>query len=542
VAATGSDPTGRRAGISVLPRRLSLRLRLTLLYGACFLVGSAAVLAVTYLLVARDTRTQTRHLRFAGTKIQLPRSPLTVVAGGSSLGSASGGKGEMMIEQIHISPSGREVITWAPARSANRPLARGLATSEPRYTAAQMARIRAGALKTSRCMRAHGLNYPNLQVGRGPGGHGFELSVPPRSVGRNPSFKADNILCSRLLNDSIPGPPPAAKRLASSVQKQLNVIVERANGALTTQRSRSLRVLLLWSGVALGVLAVVSILLGWLMAGRALRPMRAMSSRARRITEENLHERLSPDTHEDELGELATTFDGVLARLERAFEAQKRFVANASHELRTPVTLERALLEIALADPDIDEETLRRTCERVLASAKQQQTTIEALLALARSQGGTDVEASTDLAELAQDAITLREPRLDGLTMATDLHAAPLTGDPALLARLVANLIENAILHNRAQDAWIAVETGEDPAGSWLRISNSGPEVPESMISEIFEPFRRLDGERTATATGVGLGLSIVRAIADVHGARIDAAPVEGGGLRVEVRFSPERP
>jgi signal transduction histidine kinase len=284
-------------------------------------------------------------------------------------------------------------------------------------------------------------------------------------------------------------------------------------------------------------MAAISILLGWLLAGRALRPLRTMSSRARRITEENLHERLSADAREDELGELANTFDGVLARLERAFDAQKRFVANASHELRTPVTLERALLEIALADAGSDADALRRTCERLLASAKQQQEMIEALLTLARSQGGTDVQAPVDLAELAQDAITLREQRFEGITLAADLHPAPLNGDPALLERLVANLIDNAIIHNLTEDAWITVETGNDEAGSWVRVSNSGPEVPEPMIYEIFEPFRRMDDERTTTATGVGLGLSIVRAIAEVHGGAIAVRSVEGGGLRVEARF-----
>jgi signal transduction histidine kinase len=327
------------------------------------------------------------------------------------------------------------------------------------------------------------------------------------------------------------------KRIESSAQKQVDLIVERANGALTTQRNRSLGALLTWSGVALGVMAVISILLGWLLAGRALRPLRTMSSRARRINEENLHERLSAGAREDELGELANTFDGVLARLERAFDAQKRFVANASHELRTPVTLERALLEIALADAGADADALRRTCERVLASAKQQQEMIEALLTLARSQGGTDVQAPVDLAELAQDAITLREQRLERITLAADLHPAPLNGDPALLERLIANLIDNAIIHNLTEDAWITVETGNDEAGSWVRVSNSGPEVPEPMIYEIFEPFRRMDEERTTTATGVGLGLSIVRAIADVHGGAIAVRSVEGGGLRVEVRF-----
>jgi signal transduction histidine kinase len=576
------------------------------------------VLAVTYLIVARDTSSQTRHLRVGGTRIQLPRSPLTVMTRASA-GIPSGGKGEtMVIEQIHVSPSGKETITWAPARSASaraagarrtvnigsaterenqryaaclrgngvpdypnpgvrpgggamtlrgdRVSVNGQALSErwpavmpatakcqkyiapsfgPRYTAAQMTKIRAGALAMSRCMRARGLDYPNLEVAHGPSGYGVALGFPhglPRyhNAATSRRFTSANVACSKLLNASIPAHP--AKRatvngLSSSVQRQLNVVIERANGALTTQRSRSLRILLAWSGVALGVMAVISMLLGWLVAGRALRPLRRMTTRARRITEENLHERLSVDTQEDELGELATTFDGVLTRLGRAFDAQRRFVANASHELRTPVTVERALLEIALSDPDTDAETLRRTCERVLASTRQQQQMIEALLTLARSQGGSDVDAPADLAELAEDAIALRERRLGGLTLATDLHPAPLHGDPALLERLVANLIDNAIIHNLPADAWITVETGADDAGSWLRVSNSGPEVPEGMIPELFEPFRRMDGERTATATGVGLGLSIVRAIADVHGAELEAGPVRGGGLRVQVRF-----
>jgi signal transduction histidine kinase len=541
VAATGSDAkSSRRRVRSGVPRRLSLRLRLTLLYGACFLLASGAVLALTYVLVAHDAGSQTRQLYVHGTKIQLPSSPLTVEPGQSSAAARSSGRrGRLMIQQIHVSPNGTETITWGPPGATSR--ARRKVTIRPRYSAAQLARIQTGALAMSRCMRAHGLSYPDLEAVYGPGGleigfprdrlHLFNANLASRA------FKAANVTCSPLLDRAIPGDGSPDKRIASSLQKQVNVIVDRANGALATQRSRSLHTLLTWSGVALGVMAVISILLGWLVGGRALRPLRTMTSKARRITEKNLHERLSADAGEDELGELANTFDGVLARLERVFEAHKRFVANASHELRTPVTLERALLEIALAGPADDAETLRRTCERVLASTKQQQQTIDALLTLARSQGGTDVDAPVNLADLAEDAITLRERRLEDITVAADLHPAPLSGDPALLERLVANLLDNAIIHNRAEDAWITVETGNEGTGSWLRVSNSGPDVPEAMLSEIFEPFRRMDGERTATATGLGLGLSIVRAIADVHGAAIVAGPVAGGGLRVEVRF-----
>jgi signal transduction histidine kinase len=451
----------RGRALSALPRRVNLRLRLTLLSGACFLLGAAAVLALTYgLFASHGSSSQSRAVPYPWAAGQ--------VAGAIATGQASGlplptNRRKVLMTQRTL-PDGAEIITAATSGSRSS-----------------------------------------------SGGGGSKASASP---------------------------DVSYRRLASSLQDQLDLTVVKANNELTTQRHRSLSSLLTWSGVALGVMAVVSMLLGWLLAGRALRPLRAMTSRAREITEENLHARLSVDTREDELGELAHTFDGVLARLERAFVAQDRFVANASHELRTPVTLERALLETALANPDADADELRHTCERVLASTEQQQRMIEALLTLARSQGGTDVDAPADLAELVQDAVELREHRLVGLTLATDLHPAPLRGDPALLERLVANLIDNAIVHNGEDEAWITVETGHDDAGgSWLRVSNSGPEIPAPMISELFEPFRRVGSERTATATGVGLGLSIVHAIADVHGAVIHAGPVQGGGLRVEVRF-----
>lgn len=427
-------------------RRLSLRLRLTLLYGGCFLLAATVVLAVTYALVAHQTALARQPLRVHATQTESPDYSASRVAGK-----------RRMLTLEHIFLDGTEITTWIPLQ-------------------------------------------------------------PVRSAGG--SRRASS----------------GARQKAYSKQ-QVGVVVDTANGALKTQRDRSLSALLTWSGVSLAVMAVVSMLLGWLLAGRALRPLRAMSSRARDITEDTLHERLSVDTQDDELGELASTFDGVLARLERAFAAQKRFVANASHELRTPVTLERVLLETALSDPAADAAELRRACERVLASTEQQGRTIDALLALARSQGAAEVDAAVDLAAQAQEAIALRAPRLDGITLAADLHPAPLAGDPGLLERLVANLIDNAIVHNRAEDPWITVETGRTGATSWLRVSNSGPEVPAEMLEEIFEPFRRLHGERTATAAGLGLGLSIVRAIAEVHGAELTARPVDGGGLQVDVRF-----
>ncbi len=458
MAATGSDAgRGRRGALSALPQRLSLRLRLTLLYGACFLLGAAAVLAVAYGLFAHDTSGQTQHLHLSGAQIHLPAVPLTVTGRAGEVTTSRGNRQTMTIERIQISPNGTEIFTWTPSRASTLAGARRTATPPPRLTAAQLVRLKAGALAYAECVRAHGVpDFPDPTVVTGPGGQGAGIT-PPYGAGisarahSTPTLQAAIQTCGPLVTKDLPGAPgsgPNFKRIASSLQQQVNVVVDRANGALETQRSRSLGALLTWSGAALAIMAVISILLGWLLAGRALGPLRTMTSRARRITEENLHERLSVDTQEDEIGELATTFDGVLARLELAFEAQRRFVANASHELRTPLTLERALLEVVLSDPDAEAKELRHACERVLVSTEQQQQMIEALLTLARSQGGTDVDAPVNLADLAQDAITLREPRLDGITVAADLHPAPLNGDPALLERLVANLIDNAIIHN----------------------------------------------------------------------------------------------
>jgi signal transduction histidine kinase len=545
VPATGSE-ADRRRRIRFGPARprLSLRLRLTLLYGACFVIGAAAVIGLTYVIVAHSTSSQVRDLQVHGTSLHLPPFALTVETPGAT---ESNGKPTMSVQRVQVSAKGTETITLVPSSSEAQIIKQSQKKLQlERLSSAQMARIRKGALLTSRCMRAHGLKYPDLAVGT-LAGYGYAFGLRPGTHGLSQAeigsaaFQTANKACAQLLDPYLPGvslPDLQSDGIGAAAQKQVNVLVDRANGALSTERSRSLSILLTWLGVALGVLAIVSILLGWIVAGQGLAPMRAMTSRARRITEENLHERLSTETSEDELGELARTFDDVLVRLERSFDAQKQFVANASHELRTPVTFERTLLELALASPDADTETLRRTCERVLASNHHQQQMIESLLMLARSQSGTDVNLAVNLADLAEEAMLLRENRLSDLDVTTQLHRAMLQGDTALLERLVSNLIDNAITHNLADGGWITVETGDTGAGCWLAVSNSGALVPESAAPEIFKPFRRVDAERTATATGgAGLGLSIVQAISDVHGAAIKTSPLAGGGLRLEVRF-----
>jgi signal transduction histidine kinase len=296
-------------------------------------------------------------------------------------------------------------------------------------------------------------------------------------------------------------------------------------------RSQQLRELLTWSGVGLGGMALVSIALGWLMAGRVLRPLRTMTATTRRISEDNLHERLALTGPNDELKELGDTIDELLARLDSAFEAQRRFVANASHELRTPLTYERAMIEVALADPAANEESLREVCRRVLAAGEQQERVIEALLTLARSQRGLDRREPFDLAALAEAAIANVELPVDA-----DLRPAPAAGDPRLAERLVCNLVDNASRHN-VPGGWVRVSTAGDGERSRLRISNSGPTIAPGEVDALLEPFRRAAPERSAHGHGHGLGLSIAASIAAAHGATLRLRARPEGGLEVEVSF-----
>ncbi|MGA2927984.1 MAG: ATP-binding protein [Solirubrobacteraceae bacterium] len=320
-------------------------------------------------------------------------------------------------------------------------------------------------------------------------------------------------------------------------QARLDALQKRANVSLQRQHTAQLDALLTISGIALGIMAFVSIGLGWLVAGRALEPIRTISARARGISERNLHERLAPTPCPDgELGELAGTFDGLLERLEAAFESQRRFVANASHELRTPITLQRALLEVALADPDASAQTLRGACARVLATGEQQERMIEALLTLARSQRGLEARSLLDLGEIVAEGVD--GLRADGVRVDASLSGAPIAGDRALIERLVANLIDNAVRHNQP-GGWMMAWTGVEDGRSMLRVSNSGPVIAADEVGALVEPFRRRNGDRAASRRGHGLGLSIVDAIATAHGARLRAVPRDGGGLELEVAFPP---
>ena len=324
------------------------------------------------------------------------------------------------------------------------------------------------------------------------------------------------------------------RKLTATQQAQLDKLAGRAKFILHQQQSSQLDALVTRSGIALGIMAIISIGLGWLIAGRALRPVRTMSARARGISERNLHERLALEGPDDELKELGDTFDDLLARLQSAFESQRQFVANASHELRTPITLERALVEVALADSGATTESLRATCRRVLASSEHQERMIDALLTLARSQRGLESRHELRLDELAAEA--LRSIRSDGVRVESELEPAPTLGDAALVERLVGNLLDNALRYNFARGGWVRVRTGMRDGIPFLRVANSGQVVTDDQATALTQPFRRLNGNRV-DGHGAGLGLSIVAAIAAAHGAKLAVRPGSEGGLEVEVRF-----
>jgi signal transduction histidine kinase len=279
--------------------------------------------------------------------------------------------------------------------------------------------------------------------------------------------------------------------------------------------------------------------LGWLVAGRILRPLRAITAATREISEDDLDRRLAVSGPNDELKELADTIDGLLARLQAAFDAQRQFVANASHELRTPLTLERTTLEVALGDPAATVATLRSACEEALLAGQQQERLIEALLTLARSQRGLDHQEPVDLAEIARRVLEARQPqaRASALDIRGVFAPAPTTGDPRLIERMVANLADNALSYNQAGGR-VEMTTGIMDGQAGLRIVNTGHQVPADQVQRLLQPFQRLNPGRTGETDGLGLGLSIVAAIAKAHHAVVSAHPRPGGGLSIEVSFA----
>jgi signal transduction histidine kinase len=289
---------------------------------------------------------------------------------------------------------------------------------------------------------------------------------------------------------------------------------------------------------------LVAVALGWLIAGRFLRPLRTITTTARDISASNLNRRLALGGRDDEFTELGETLDDLFARLEASFQAQRHFVANASHELRTPLTAERTLLQVALADPDATAQTLRSTCQQLLALGDQQERLIEALLTLASSERGIDQWQPFDLADIAGKAIIDRRQEADRRRIRIDaaLNPARATGDQSLADSLVANLVDNAIRHN-LDGGQVEISTAAAGDKAILSVSNTGAVIPPGELDRLFQPFQRLGTERIGHSSGNGLGLAIARAIAIGHGATLTANTRPEGGLDIQVSFplSPAR-
>jgi signal transduction histidine kinase len=345
--------------------------------------------------------------------------------------------------------------------------------------------------------------------------------------------------------------PPAGARLhavrkggspvshpARLTPQQAAAQFQRDRALAKSQHEAEMHQLLEQSGVALAIMTALSIMLGWLVAGRVLRPLRTITSAAREISASNLHRRLALEGPDDELTRLGNTFDGLLERLEASFAAQRQFVANASHELRTPITFERALLEVALADPNASAQTLRRTCEKLLANSEHQEDLIEALLTLSRSQRGLGKRNPFDLAAVSENVLATMRERAErrGIDLRVRLQPAETSGDARLAERLISNLVDNGIRHNNRRGR-VDVQTTTQAERSVVSVANSGPIVPADEVERLFQPFQRRGTSRTDHGDGIGLGLSIVTAVAAAHDATLTVQPRPDGGLRIEVGF-----
>ncbi len=453
-------------------------MRLTALYGALFLTSGAALLGITYGLLAE----QRVHAQF------------------NVLGGPNGGL---------------EAVVAKPANPAE-------------------------LMRFAKCLRAHGVV---TQVRFTPNGGSLEVHAGPGSVAYRSALKA----CAPQLGANVTSPPFAQSGARLSAPAYLAPVqVMGAAGQVVLQRGvvaalptqGELNRLLVESGIALGIMAIVSIGLGWVMAGRALQPLRAMTSTARQMSEENLHERLAVSGPADEMRDLGETINGLLGRLEKAFEGQRRFVANAAHELRTPLAMMRTSLDVAMGKPSPSPDT-RALAAKLEEGLDQADHLLDGLLVLARAQrGALGEEAEVPLEGLVEDALDARRSDISrlGLNVENEVVPAVLWGNETLLARLVFNLVDNAVRHNVAGGV-VRISNDLENGMARLVVANSGQAIDEARLAELGEPFRRLGTERVADGSGAGLGLSIARAIAEAHGGVLRLRSRPEGGLVAVVKL-----
>ena len=469
-----------------LPRR-SVRLRLTALYGALFLLSGAGLLAVTYGVVTGR--------------------PINASFGVEQ----SVGRGQIVLKAVPL--QAKRLVAY------------------------------------SGCMRGQGIaNFPMPKVING----GRVVAMTEQSSGgvvkRTPKFAAATLVCA--MKTGVPtgvavfaasgGPAGALPSIGQGSRSQQTHISPRPPFALSAvlPTPAEKRQWLGIGGAALGVMALVSIGLGWLMAGRALRPVRLMTATARHISEDNLDARLAIAGPDDELKDLADTFDGLLGRLEGAFDAQRRFVANASHELRTPLAMMRTSLDVALGKPNPPRE-VKVLAGKLEEGLDQAEKLLDNLLVLARSQrGALGSPEPVSLRALARVSLEADHAELARLKLSAEDNTSPadVMGNEILLARMVANVVDNAIRHNVA-GGFVRISSGSD--GRWARlvVENGGPVIAPERVAQLGEPFFRPGAERIVDGNGSGLGLSIAKAVAASHGGALVLHARPEGGLQVVIEL-----
>jgi two-component system sensor histidine kinase VanS len=335
-----------------------------------------------------------------------------------------------------------------------------------------------------------------------------------------------------------PAGPPALKRALENpdVMRYVREAAGQQYARALQLHNEDLHQLLVRSGIALAIMTVASLALGWLVAGRVLSPLRAMTASTRQISERNLDERLAMSGPRDELRDLADTIDGLLARLQAHVAEQQRFAANASHELRTPLAVTQTLLDVARNDPYRDDGELLGRLHAVNARAIG---LTEALLLLSRADRHSFTEEDADLSLVAEEAIETLLPEAErrGVKIETALAPAETTGSRALVLQLSTNLVHNAIVHNLPDRGTVWVSTSAHPNSVELTVENTGEPLAPETVSTLAEPFLRGEERARSDHAGIGLGLAIVERIAQAHGGSLVLAPRAGGGLRVTVRI-----
>ncbi|MFD7608198.1 sensor histidine kinase [Streptomyces mirabilis] len=356
----------------------------------------------------------------------------------------------------------------------------------------------------------------------------YLLAAQALNTGAEPLFKIVSGSSIKVSSDNCP-----AVQAGNLSLDEFNVAI---SNCIDQQRQTALDDLLSRSLLALLGLAIIAFAFGYAMAGRVLSPLGRITRTARAVAGSDLSRRIELDGPDDELKELADTFDDMLERLQRAFTAQQRFVGNASHELRTPLAINRTLLEVHLSDPGAPVE-LQQLGKTLLATNERSEQLVEGLLLLARSDNQIVERKPVDLAEVATQAVDQvhAEAAAKGVAIRGERAAAVVQGNGVLLERIALNLVQNAVRYNVPEDGWVEVTTQVQHGQAVLVVTNTGPVVPAYEIDNLFEPFRRLRTERTGSDKGVGLGLSIARSVARAHGGHIAAEPREGGGLVMRV-------